>query len=220
MPSFTDTELQMKFCEGFTFFPFKSLEQHGTLIYKSYAGSDNLKKVLEWHSREHNLSQYTTKITKKIKRQDIPTAPELLQKLKEAEDWWEAHLLSRTNSLLAKKLQEYQQLITTYHQKVLLTTIAKLTDKQRSISVKGIMQMEDDMQKFIQETDALLNFLKDQVSKKSSYAPRMLDTEDREYLSKLAAAIDTFRSLQERNVYLLDAWKTHQMIHNSRRAMN
>jgi hypothetical protein len=220
MPSFTDTELQMKFCEGFTFFPFKSLEQHGTLIYKCYAEDSHLTKVLEWHSREHNLSQFTTKITKKIKRQDIPSITELLQTLKEAADWWEAHLLSRSNTLLAKKLQEYQVLTTSYHQKVLLTTIAKLTDKQRSISVKGIMQMEDDMQQFVQDTNTLHNFLKDQISKKSSYAPRMLDAEDREYLSKLAKAIDAFRALQERNVYLLDAWKTHQMIHNSRRAMN
>ncbi len=220
MPSFTDTELQMKFCEGFTFFPFKSLEQHGTLIYKSYAGDDNLKKVLEWHSKEHGLSQYITKITKKIKRQDIPAATELTQKIKEARDWWEAHLLSRTNTSLAKKLEEYHNLSITYHQKVLLPTIAKLTDKHRSISVKGIMQMEEDMQQFIQETDTLLNFLKDQIAKKSSYAPRMLDTEDREYLSRLTATIEAFRSLQERIVYLLVAWKTHQMIHNSRRAMN
>ncbi|SIO36605.1 hypothetical protein [Chitinophaga niabensis] len=220
MPSFTDTELQMKFCEGFTFFPFKSLEQHGTLIYKSYAGDDNLKKVLEWSSKEHSLSQYITKISKKIKRQDLPAASELLQTLNDAGDWWEAHPLSRNNSLLAKKLQEYHSLTNIYHQKTLLPTIAKLTDKHRSISVKGIMQMEEDMQQFVQDTDTLLNFLKDQTGKKSSYAPRMLDAEDREYLSKMASAIEAFRALQERNVYLLDAWKTHQMIHNSRRAMN
>jgi hypothetical protein len=224
MPSFTDTELQMKFCEGFTFFPFKSLEQHGTLIYKSYARDKNLKKVLEWNSRENGLSQYNTKISKKIKRRDIPAATELLQVLKEAADWWEAHLLSRSNTMLAKKLPECMEksrsLIASYHQNVLLSTVAKLTDKHRSISVKGIMHMEDLMQEFIQETDTLLNFLRDQIAKKSSYAPRMLDAEDREYLSKLASAIDAFRSLQERNVYLMGAWKTNQMIHNSRRAMN
>lgn len=220
MPSFTDTELQMKFCEGFTFFPFKSLEQHGTLIYKSYAGDDNLKKVLEWSSKEHSLSQYSTKISKKIKRQDLAAAKGLLQKLKEAKDWWEAHVLSRNNSLLAKKLEEYHNLTATYHHNVLLPTIARLTDKHRSISVKGIMQMEDDMQQFVQETDAPLNFLKGLIAKKSSYTPRMLDTEDREYLSKVAGAIEEFKIFQERNIYLLDAWKTNQMIHNSRRAMN
>lgn len=225
MPSFTDTELQMKFCEGFTFHPFKSLEQHGTLIYKCYVGNGgNLTKVLEWSSREHSLSHYATKITKKIKHLDIPAATELLQLLQEAADWWETRLPSRSRMLLAKKFPEcvdkYQSLITTYHKNVLEPVAAKLADKDRNISTKSIVQMEDMMQQFIRNTDALHYFLKEHINKKSSFAPRALDDEDREYLSKVAGAIDSFRALQERSIYLLDAWETNQMIHNNRRAMN
>ncbi|MRG48033.1 hypothetical protein GFS24_23130 [Chitinophaga sp. SYP-B3965] len=222
MPSFTDTELQMKFCEGFTFFPFKSLEQHGTLIYKCYVSDGgNLTKMLEWNSQEHSLSHYAIKISKKIKHLDIPAATELLQLLQETADWWETRITSRSRMPLAKKLPEYidkyRNLIAAYHKEALLPIAAKLADKDASISTKSIEQMENLMQQFMLDTETLHHFLKENINKKR---PRTLDDEDREYLSKVAGTIDSFRALQERSIYLLEAWETRQMIHNNRRALN
>lgn len=224
MPSFTDTELQKKFCEGFTFFPFRSLEQHGTLIYKRYAGKDNLKDVLEWHSKEHDAGHYTIKITKKLKHNDIPAAIELMQLLKEAGEWWETRLPVAKRHPLGKNLSmcldKYCSLLTTYHKKVLQTIAAKLADKYRSIGIEGIAQMEDMVQQFMRETDTLHASLKDYSGGKQGFSRQMLNDEDREYLSKITAAIDAFKALQERTMYLLDAWKTRQVIYNSCRAMN
>lgn len=223
MPLFTDTELQMKFCEGFSFYPFKSLEQHGTLIYKCYAGNGNLIKALEWNSREHSFSHYKAKITKKIKRQDIPAAAELKQLLQEAADWWETRLPSR-NRMPAKEFPEYidkyLRLVTYYQKNVLEPAAAKLSPKDGSIDSKNIEEMEEMMQQFVQKIDTLHHFLKEHTNKKSSLAPRTLDEEDREYLSKMAGTIDSFRALQERSIYLLDAWKTLMVLHNNRRDMN
>ncbi|MGN7723703.1 hypothetical protein [Chitinophaga sp. 22620] len=203
MPTFTDTELQKRFCEGFTFFPFKSLEQHDTLIYKCYAGKDDLKKLLEWHSKEHDSSHYIIKIANKLRNTDIPTAARLMEILREA-----------PGKDIAGSTGKYQSLLTSYYNDTLQPLAAKLSDKYHSSGIDNIEQMQDAIRMFMQSAETLQTSLNGRASKKHGLLS------DKEYLSKAANAMELFRSLQKRNIALLDAWKNRQLIHNSYRAMN
>lgn len=222
MLSFTDTELQKKFCEGFTFYPFQSLEQHGTLIYKRYAGKGNLRKVLEWSNREQDCSHYMMKISRKLKYTDMPAAIALLDKMDAARSWWSTQLPAEHP--LGKKLpggiEKYYNMLKHYHQKVLLTIVNKLSDKYASISPESIAQMEGLINQFMQNTDVLESFLKENITKKRGFTPKMLDDEHIELLSVMTEAVVEFRALQERTIYLLDAWKIQLVLHASRRMMN
>ncbi|GEP95885.1 hypothetical protein [Chitinophaga cymbidii] len=223
MLSFTDAELQKKFCEGFSFYPFKSLEQHGTLIYKCYKGESNMQKIMDWCSREHDSSHYRTKIAKKLAHKDIVAAGELLLVLLEAGEWWKTRFpvdLQPDGKKLSGSIEQYHILLASYGQNVLQRIATKLAEEYHSFSTEYIQQIEDLMQAFMPHTDALHAFLKDSTSKRRNYAPRMLGEEDREYLTKVMLAVDAFRELQERNVYLLGAWKKQLALYNSRRAMN
>ncbi|WP_119079218.1 hypothetical protein [Chitinophaga alhagiae] len=218
MPSFTDTELQKKFCEGFAFFPFKSLEQHDTLIYKCYTGKDNLKKLLEWHTREHDCSHYIVKITKKLKHTDLPAATELLKILQEAGNWRTAQ--TATAKQVYGCIVKLYNLLAAYHKKALQPFAAKLADKCGSANLEGHAQMQETMRQFMRNADTLNGALKEQMDKKKRFSPGTLSDEGREYLSKITATMESFRLLQERNVQLLEGWKNRQKIQDYYRAMN
>ncbi|MBO9151316.1 hypothetical protein ACFOTA_03795 [Chitinophaga sp. GCM10012297] len=224
MPAFTDTELQKKFCEGFSFFPFKYLEQHDTLIYKCYTGKDDLRKLLEWHSREHDSSHYSVKITKKLKHTDIPAAEELLQLLQQAGEWCTARAFAAKLHPAARKLTagigKCHSLVAAYLIETLRPVAAKLADKYLGTDVEGVEQIERTIQAFIRSTDEPYALLKTLSSKKTSASGRSFGEEDREYLSKITAAMEIFQAHQTRNIDLLDAWKHRQMIHNNCRALN
>lgn len=218
MPSFTDTELQKKFCEGFTFFPFQSLEQHDTLIYKCYTGKDNLKKLLEWHSREHDCSHYIVKITKKLKNTDIPAAAELLKVLQEAGNWRTAQTDAARH--MYGCIVKLYNLLASYNKKALQPFAARLADQYQGIDMESNMKMQDMVRQFARNADTLNKALKEQVGKKKSFSPGMLSDDGREYLSKVTATMEAFRALQERNVQLLEGWKNRQKIQEYYRAMN
>ncbi|WP_346317631.1 hypothetical protein [Chitinophaga sp. YIM B06452] len=203
MPTFTDTELQKKFCEGFTFFPFKSLEQHDTLIYKCYTGKDDLKKLLEWHNKEHDSSHYIIKIANKLRNTDIPAATRLMEVLRQA-----------PGKDLSGATGKYHSLLTSFHNDTLQPLAAKLSDKFHSSGIENIEQMQDAVRRFMQSAEVLQTSLNGRAGKKHGLLS------DREFLSKAANAMELFRALQKRNLTLLDAWKNRQMIHNSYRAMN
>lgn len=212
MRTFTDTELQMKFCEGFTFFPFRSLEQHDTLIYKRYAGTGNLKKLLEWHSKEHDAGHYVVKITKKLRRSDIPAALTLLEALQQANHLPRLH----TPAAVGQQLDKYSALLSAYRQDVLEPAATELAGN----GLKSIEQLQETVQQFMQEADALHALLKDHAGSKEPSSRRMPGSGDREYLSKLMVEMEAFRELQDRNIRLLEAWKNMQALHDYTRAMN
>lgn len=219
---FTDTELQKRFCEGFSFYPFKSLEQHGTLIYKRYTGEDSLQKMLEWNNREYNYSHYTIKITKKLRHKDIPAAGNLLSVLRLTRDWWETrfpeqHPLSGKN---LAGIEKYQKQLATYLQHVLQPVATRLTEETLGIGTEALQQMEEKIEEFVQETYALNKLLRECTGKRRDFAPRMLSKEDTEQVTMLVKEMDAFRVLQERNIYLLDAWKTQLALLDRFRAMN
>lgn len=224
MPAFTDTELQKKFCEGFSFFPFKSLEQHDTLIYKCYNGKDDLKKLLEWHSREHDSSHYSVKVNIKLKHTDIPAAEELLQLLQQAGEWCAARAFAAKLHPAARKLSagigKYHSLVAAYLIDVLRPVAAKLADKYQGTDIEGIERIEETMRAFEHSADEPYGILKSLSTGKKGASGRSFGEEDREYLSKIAAAMEIFQAHQARNIDLLDAWKHRQMIHNNCRALN
>ncbi|MGN6510519.1 MAG: hypothetical protein ACTHLD_13745 [Chitinophaga sp.] len=224
MPTFTDTELQKKFCEGFSFFPFTSLKQHDTLIYKVYAGKGNLKKLLEWHSKEHDASHYRLKITKKLKHTDMPAAEDLLQLLQEARDWCAgrafAAKLQPSGKRIAGCVDKYYHLLTTYLQEVLHPVAEQLGDKYQGAGLEHIAQMRQTMDTFLHAAGTLCGDLQQHADKKQNISQRGPGGGDREYLSRITGAMERFKTQQGRNIDLLDAWKDRQLIDDNFRSMN
>ena len=230
--TFTNIELQKRFCEGFAFFPFKALEQYGNFIYKNYSRQDSTRKVLDWCSGEVDFSeQYAQKLLQKLKLKDIPAADVLLDTLQSASTWLKERFDQSRKHPLRKKLPEgmenYHRLVSLYQQQVQLNIATQLaaipqlpSNGRYNVNAGDIHQVEAVMQEFIQGTDSLCAFLKDCIGKKKRTAPEGLAAGDITYLLSVIKVIASFRYLQERNIYLLEAWKMQLALHSRRRAMN
>ncbi|GAA0550294.1 hypothetical protein [Chitinophaga japonensis] len=225
-PSYSYSELQKKFCEGFVFYPFKELEQYGSFIYKNYAPSDGTPRILDLHSRSFDPgSLHAQVLLLKLQQRDIPIAAELLYKLQSTGYGLEKRFnaLKRcpvVNMQLLDTMETYHRILAVYQHHVQQHIAAELAampgtrdnKSYEDVSTDNIRQIQAIAEEFLRSTDIICSFLEGCLDKLPGFRKLQLLKNEEEALQDLLKTIGVFRELQLKTIQVLDEWK-QQAIH-------
>jgi len=234
IPAFTYPELQQRFCEGFAFYPFKALEQHGGFIYKSYQSTNDMPRLLEQYGREYDFNiLQAQKLLRKLQQHDIPVTGELLYRLqitsRQLEDRFK--LLKRQPSInrqLLETMDTYHRLLAVYQHDVQqriaaqLATVPEAGDEDAAdiVSAEHIKKLQAVVQEFTQSTEVMALFLKGCINGKRKFNKMALTVDELENMHALIRLIAQVRNLQDRNFCMLEEWKQQVVLFQRRHTMN
>jgi hypothetical protein len=231
--SFTYAELQEKFCEGFTFFPFASLEQHGRFIYKRYMAGDNTPKLLDNYSGNYDGGLHARILLVKLQQQDIPLAAELLNTI-QAEHYLmkERFRMMRRRPAIYKQLLEtmdtYHRILTVYQHQVqeqIVAQLLSLSDTHGPLSLEGVStanlaNINSIVQEFLQSTEILYGFLYGCIRQMPGFKRLLLTAKETEELESLLKMVRAFRTLQRKTSQVLWEWNNEDTRHREQRIRN
>ncbi|KAA2240291.1 hypothetical protein F0L74_29440 [Chitinophaga agrisoli] len=234
IPLFNYPDLQRRFCEGFTFYPFKALEQYSGFIYKNYTREDHMPNVLDHYSREYEFNDVQAqKLLRKLQQKDIPVTGELLFKLQLSSRQLEERFrsLKRSSAIhrqLLETMDTYHRLLAVYQHNVQERIAVQLSvvpdenedDPCNIVSVLHIQQVQDVVREFLQSTEVMAIYLKECVAGKRRFAKLILTVEETDNLQELVSLTAQVRSLQDRNFCMLEEWKQQVVLFERRHTMN
>jgi hypothetical protein len=220
-PSFSYPELQKRFCEGFDFFPFKSLEQHGGFIYKSYVTDDDTRELLDRYTYQYdNSGVHASVLLLKLQQNDIPVAGELLFQLQTAGYRFEERFYSiKRRPAIYKQLLEtmetYHRVLAVYQHDVQQHIAAQLSaapEEEQLMTYEGIgtdniMQLKLAVQEFLRSTDIIYTFLEGCHRQHPEFRKLLLTAEEQSSLRDILHTIVLFRDLQKDTIDILKQWK-------------
>lgn len=233
-PSFSYTELQKRFCEGFAFFPFNALEQYDDFIYKRYTCSDNAHRLLEVQREEYNFGrQYAKFLLQKLQQQDIPIAAQLLLQLEEV--CLKLMESSEGNSKrpaiyheLADTISTYQRILSVYQHNVqehIATQLSSMPDFPDAgtyveIGADNIRQIEIVIMEFMQSTDIICTFLSSCINRRCGFDKLLFRKETWEQLKMLVSSTYELKEQQQETIVLLELWEKRIVRLNKLQIMN
>ncbi|WP_298738620.1 hypothetical protein [uncultured Chitinophaga sp.] len=220
-PSFSYPELQKRFCEGFDFFPFRSLEQHGGFIYKCYVSDDDTRELLDRYSCQYDNSVVHARVLLvKLQQNDIPVAGELLFKLQTAGYRFEErfHSLKRKPAVyrqLLETMETYHRILAVYQHDVQQHIAAQLAAAPETeqpsapgaISTDNIQHLKLVVQEFLRSTDIIYTFLEGCVQHRPDYRQLVLTRKEQICLQDILLTIIQLRNLQKDVIGILKQWK-------------
>jgi hypothetical protein len=220
-PSFSYPELQKRFCEGFDFFPFKALEQHGGFIYKNYVTDGDTRELLDRYTYQYdNSSVHARVLLMKLQQNDIPVAGELLFKLQTAGYRFEErfHAVKRQPAIfkqLLETMETYHRILAVYQHDVQQHIAAQLAAAPEedqlvtyeAISADNIMQLKLVVQEFLRSTDIIYTFLEACYLQDPEFQQLMLTEEEKKSLQDILYTIILLRDLQKDTIDVLKQWK-------------
>jgi|GEM_PF-828095 len=220
-PSFSYPELQKRFCEGFDFFPFKSLEQHGGFIYKSYVTDSDTRELLDRYTYQYdNSGVHARVLLMKLQQNDIPVAGELLFKLQTAGYRFEERFnaVKRQPAIfkqLLETMETYHRILAVYQHDVQQHIAAQLAAAPEedqlvtyeAISADNIMQLKLVVQEFLRSTDIIYTFLEACYLQQPEFRQLMLTEEEKTSLQDILYTIILLRDLQKDTIDILKQWK-------------
>lgn len=220
-PSFSYPELQKRFCEGFDFFPFKSLEQHGGFIYKSYVTDDDTRELLDRYTYQYdNSGVHASVLLLKLQQNDIPVAGELLFQLQTAGYRFEERFYSiKRRPAIYKRLlgtmETYHRILAVYQHDVQQHIAAQLSAAPQEeqpvsyeeIGTDNIMQLKLAVQEFLRSTDIIYTFLEGCHLQHPEFRKLVLTAEEQSSLRDILHTIVLFRDLQKDTIDILKQWK-------------
>lgn len=231
--SFTYAEMQEKFCEGFAFFPFEALEQHGPFIYKRYAAGDNTPRLLDSYKGNSDGGLHARILLVKLQQQDIPLAAELLTRIQsERYRLDEGFRRMKRRPAIYKQLLEtmdtYHRILSVYQQQVQQQIVAQLlalSDKHGPLSFEGIStenlaNIGSVVQEFLNSTEILYGFLYGCIRQLPGFKKLVLNAEETEELEILLKMVRAFRALQRKTWQVLAEWQQEGVRHRKQRTMN
>jgi len=220
-PSFSYPELQKRFCEGFDFFPFKALEQHGGFIYKSYVTDGDTRELLDRYTYQYdNSGVHARVLLMKLQQNDIPVAGELLFKLQTTGYRFEErfHAVKRQPVVfkqLLETMETYHRILAVYQHDVqqhIATQLAAAPEEDQlvtyeAISADNIMQLKLVVQEFLRSTDIIYTFLEACYLQQPEFQQLMLTEEEKTSLRDILYTIILLRDLQKDTIDILKQWK-------------
>jgi hypothetical protein len=233
-PSFTYPELQERFCEGFAFFPFQALEQHGSYIFKRYAAGDNTAGLLDRYNRLYNAGYlHAELLLMKLQQRDIPIAAELLRRLQSGR----SHLEERCRGLkrrpiIVKQLMDsidgYSRVLTVYQNQVQQQLLAQLTElsapnsttSYEGVNAENLGQISSIVQEFLHSSEIIYGFLYGCIRQLPGFKRLRLTVSEQEDLQTIMKTINEFRNLQQKTIYMLEQWAQEGAQHREQRIMN
>lgn len=233
-PSFTYTELQKRFCEGFDFFPFSALEQYGNFIYKSYAAAENTPVLLDRYSDLYdNSGVHARVLLQKLQTQDIPVAGELLFKLQTIGYQMEERFNTvRRKPAIYKQLLEtmetYHRILAVYQHQVqqhIAAQLSAIPEEEQHVSYEEISadnlgQLKLVVQEFLRSTDIIYVFLDSCEQQLPGFRKLVLSPKELSGLRDIMEIVTRFRDLQKKSVYILEEWKRHVARSKDQRLLN
>lgn len=216
-PSFSYSDLQERFCEGFTFFPFSGLEQSGRHIYKCYTKESSTPVLLDQHESHSNFgSLHARVLLLKLLQKDIPLANLLLSKLKVVSAELEAtfYKTGRASAMsrqLLETMTSCHRLLTVYQQQVqepLATQLSALCNRDANTFsgtdiLKSIERTREMVEEFLGSTDMMYDCLLACTLQAPGFRELMLAQNDLEELRDIMGMIEEFHRLQEKTIYVL-----------------
>lgn len=220
-PSFSYPELQKRFCEGFDFFPFKALEQHGGFIYKSYVSADDTPELLDRYIYQSDTNSVHARVLlMKLQQNDIPVAGELLFKLQSAGYRFEErfHSLKRRPAVykqLLETMETYHRILAVYQHDVqqhIASQLASAPEEEQLVTYEGIsadniMQLKQVVQEFLRSTDIIYTFLDACHQQQNEFRKLVLSEDEQTCLRDILYTIILFRDLQKDTIDVLKQWK-------------
>jgi hypothetical protein len=232
-PSFNYAELQEKFCEGFAFFPFEALEQHGRFIYKRYAAGDNTPKLLDSYDSHCDGSLHARILLVKLQQQDVPLAAKLLNRMELDHYRLDQRFRGRKrrpaiHKQLLETMDTYRRILTVYQDQVQQQVVAQLlalSDKNgplsfEGVSVENLASVASVIQEFLHSTEIIYGFLYGCIRQLPGFKKLVLNAREMEELEELLKTIRTFRDLQKKTMQLFEQWKQQGSRHKEQRTMN
>jgi hypothetical protein len=233
-PSFSYPELQKRFCEGFDFFPFKSLEQYGNFIYKSYTADGDTRELLDRYIYQYDNSSVHAKVLlMKLQQNDIPVAGELLFKMQSAGYRFEERFYSiKRRPAIYKQLLEtmetYHRILAVYQHEVQQHIAAQLAatpeEEQQAayegISIENILQLKLVAQEFLRSTDIIYTFLEGCHQQLPDYRKLVLSAGEQKTIREILQTIVLFRDLQKETIDILKQWKQDAARYKDQRIWN
>jgi len=232
-PSFTYAELQEKFCEGFAFFPFEALEQHGRFIYKQYTAGHNTRGLLDSYNSYNDSSLHAQVLLLKLQQRDIPVAAELMGRIRADHYRLEERVSNmKRRPLIYKQLLEtmdtYHRILTVYQHQVQEQIVAQLLAISdingplsfEAVSVENLANIGSVVQEFLHSTEIIYGFLYGCIRQMPGFKKLVLSAGEREEMEALLKTIRTFRSLQKKTIQLLEQWKHQGALQKEQRTMN
>lgn len=232
-PSFTYAELQQKFCEGFAFFPFEALEQHGRFIYKRYAAGDNTPKLLDSYYVNSDGGLHARILLVKLQQQDVPLAGELLSTVQLEHCRLEERFRGmKRRPVIYKQLLEtmdtYYRILNVYQHQVqeqMVSQLLALSDKHGPLSFDGVSaenlaNIASVVQEFLHSTEIIYGFLYGCIRQMPGFKKLVLTAEETNELEALLKRISAFRGLQKKTGQVLEQWKREGVRHQEQRTMN
>ncbi|HEY0611145.1 MAG TPA: hypothetical protein VGD35_15855 [Chitinophaga sp.] len=220
-PSFSYTELQKRFCEGFDFIPFKALEQHGGFIYKSYVTDGDTRELLDRYTYQYDNSGIHARVLlMKLQQNDIPVAGELLFKLQTAgyrleERFYTIKRRPVVYKQLLETMETYHRILAVYQHDVQQHIAAQLAAAPEedqlvtyeAISADNILQLKLVVQEFLRSTDIIYTFLDACYQQQPEFEKLLLTDEERSSMRDILYTIILFRDLQKDTIDILKQWK-------------
>lgn len=233
-PSFTYSDLQKRFCEGFTFFPFSGLEQAGRYIYKCYTQEANTPGLLDQHESHCGFgSLHARVLLLKLLQKDIPFGKMLLSKLGSESAGLAAYFhrvgsASAMSRQLLETMANYHRLLSVYQHQVqehMATQLAALCNRHADTFCKmdiskGIDLARAMVEEFLGSTDIMYDCLLACSLRASGFHELSLAESDLDALRDLMGMIDEFRCQQEKTIYVLEQWRQEHMKFNQKNIMN
>lgn len=224
-PSFTYSDLQKKFCEGFTFFPINGLEQDDRHIYKRYTKEGKMLELLDQHESHCNFGSLHARILLlKLLQKDIPLASMLLSKLRAESASLETffHRVGKGPAMSGQLLETMAtcyQLLTVYQHQVQEQMTIQLTGLCNKSTgtfcgmdiLKGIEHARVMVEEFLGSTDIMYDCLLACTLQAPGFRELTLTESDLDELRDIMGVIDEFRCLQEKTIYVLEQWRQEQI---------
>jgi len=232
-PSFTYSDLQKRFCEGFTFFPIKGLEQSGTNIYKPYTAKDDMREIFGQNKcSQHSGSLHARVLLIKLLQKDIPAGRELISRIRSESAYLEASMQNRNEPAVYRQLLEtigtYYRVLKAYQEQVqeqLAAQIAALCNEKGSTLIgtgilNNIPQIGDMVQEFLRSSDIMYDCLLHCTTQLPGYEKLILTPDEREDLRDLLGMIEAFSCSQEKTLYVVEQWRQECTRYNQMNIMN
>jgi len=221
-------ELQQKFCEGFSFFPFSDLEQHGRFIYKCYAGEQNLKGILDNYDFEYNLNGQMLLLM--LQQKNIPSAAALLLHLEEVSSLLRERRYGGKAEIYEQLLdatQTFGGILLLYQRDVQQNIEKQLSDPELlpdkgavSVNARSIKHIQVVITEFMSSTDIMNDFLDGLINNNPIAGTFELPKTEVVIIMDLSRKLLQFKSLMGKTRYILKQWETQIIQLHQQQTMN
>jgi len=229
--SFSYPEMQQKFCEGFGFFPFSDLEQHGRFIYKRYADAQDLEDLLDYYDFEYDLNGLNGQMLLLMLRQkNIPSAAALLLHLEEISNRLGERCHEGNAEIYEQLLdatQTYNGILFLYQRDVQQNIEKQLSDPEllpeegpAGVNAASIKHIQVVITEFMSSTDIMNDFLDGLITNNPVAGIFELPKTEVAVIMDLSRKLLQFKNLMEKTQYILKQWETQIIQLHQQQTMN